>query len=157
MWKPEHRRAAGRRGLRYPSDLTDSEWALVAPMIPPGKRGGRKRSVNLREVLNTIFYVLSTGCQWNALPKDLVPKSTAYDYLDLWDWNGTLERIHHALYVASREKAGKDASPTVAIIDAQSAKGAQKGGLRSIHRVTTRARRSKAASGTFLSTRWGSS
>jgi|SRR5215472_6482756 len=156
-WKPEHRRAAGRRGLRYPSDLTDSEWALVAPMIPPGKRGGRKRSVNLREVLNTIFYVLSTGCQWNALPKDLVPKSTAYDYLDLWDWNGTLERIHHALYVASREKAGKDASPTVAIIDAQSAKGAQKGGLRSIHRVTTRARRSKAASGTFLSTRWGSS
>jgi transposase len=157
MWKPEHRRAADRRGLRYPSDLTDSEWALVAPMIPPGKRGGRKRSVNLREVLNTIFYVLSTGCQWNALPKDLVPKSTAYDYLDLWDWNGTLERIHHALYVASREKVGKDASPTVAIIDAQSAKGAQKGGLRSIHRVTTRARRSKAASGTFLSTRWGSS
>jgi transposase len=157
MWKPEHRRAADRRGLRYPSDLMDAEWLLVEPLIPPAKRGGRKRSVDVREVLNTIFYVLSTGCQWNALPKDLVPKSTAYDYLDLWDWDGTLERIHHALYVASRERAGKEASPTVAIIDAQSAKGAQKGGSRSTHRAMMRARRSRAASGTFLSTRWGSS
>jgi transposase len=157
MWKPEHRRSADRRGLRYPSDLSDAEWALVAPLIPPARRGGRRRSVDLREVLNTIFYVLSTGCQWNALPRDLAPKSTAYDYLDLWDWDGTLERIHHALYVATREKAGREASPTTAIIDAQSAKGAQKGGLRSIHRAMTRARRSKAASGTFLSTRLASS
>ena len=69
MWKPEHRRAAERRGLRYPSDLTDAEWALVEPMIPPAKRGGRRREVNVREVLNAIFYVLSTGCQWQALPK----------------------------------------------------------------------------------------
>ena len=157
MWKEEHRRAADRRGLRYPSDLTDAEWAMVQPTIPPAKRGGRRRSVDLREVLNTIFYVLSTGCQWNALPTDLVPKSTAYDYLDLWDWDGTLERIHHALYVASREQLGKEASPTAAIIDAQSAKGAQKGGLRSIHRAMTRAKRSKAANGTFLSTRLASS
>jgi transposase len=109
--------------------------------------------VNVREVLNGIFYVLSTGCQWNALPKDLPPKSTIYDYLDLWDWDGTLERIHHALYVATREKAGREASPSVAIIDAQSAKGAQKGGPRSIRRATMRARRSRAANGTFLSTR----
>jgi transposase len=128
MWKPEHRRAAERRGLRYPSDLTDAEWALVGPMIPPAKRGGRKRTVDVREVLNGIFYVLSTGCQWNALPTDLPPKSTIYDYLDLWDWDGTLERIHQALYLAVREQAGREASPTVAIIDAQSAKGAQKGG-----------------------------
>jgi transposase len=128
MWTPEHRRAADRRGQRYPSDLTDAEWALVEPMIPPAKRGGRRREVNVREVLNGIFYVLSTGCQWNAIPKDLPPKSTIYDYLDLWDWDGTLERIHHALYVATREKAGREASPTVAVIDAQSAKGAQKGG-----------------------------
>ncbi|HTO67234.1 MAG TPA: transposase, partial [Bradyrhizobium sp.] len=70
MWKPEHRRAAERRGLRYPNDLTDAEWALVEPMIPPAKRGGRKRSVDVREVLNGIFYVLSTGCQWNAVPTD---------------------------------------------------------------------------------------
>jgi transposase len=71
MWKPEHRRTADRRGLRYPSDLTDAEWALVGPAIPPAKRGGRRREVNVREVLNAIFYVLSTGCQWAALPKDL--------------------------------------------------------------------------------------
>ena len=76
MWKPEHRLAADCRGLRYPSDLTDAEWAIVAPMIPPGRHGGRRRSVNVREVLNGIFYVLWTGCQWKALPKDLPPKST---------------------------------------------------------------------------------
>ena len=82
MWKPEHRLAADRRDLRYPSDLTDSEWAIVAAMIPPGRHGGRRRSVNVREVLNGIFYVLWTGCQWKALPKDLPPKSTVHDYLD---------------------------------------------------------------------------
>ena len=153
MWKPEHRRAADRRGLRYPSDLTDAEWALIEPLIPPAKRGGRRRSVDVRDVLNGIFYVLSTGCQLNAVPSDLPPKSTLYDYLDLWDWDGTLERIHHTLYLAVREQAGRDASPTVAIIDAQSAKGAQKGGRRSIRRATTQARRSRVASGIFWSTR----
>src|SRR5207237_2013881 len=76
MWTPEHRRAADRHGLRYPSDLSDSEWALIEPAIPPAKRGGRRPEVNVREVLNAIFYVLSTGCQWQALPKDLPPKST---------------------------------------------------------------------------------
>src|SRR6266480_3349293 len=80
MWKPEHRRAADRHGLRYPSDLSDGEWALIEPAIPPAKRGGRRREVNVREVLNAIFYVLSTGCQWQALPKDLPPKSTAHSY-----------------------------------------------------------------------------
>jgi Putative transposase of IS4/5 family (DUF4096) len=81
MWKPEHRQAADRNGLRYPSDLTDAEWAIVEPMIPPAKGGGRRRSVNVREVLNGIFYILWTGCQWKALPKDLPPKSTVHDYL----------------------------------------------------------------------------
>src|SRR5215211_7838949 len=100
MWKPEHRAAADRRGLRYPSDLTDAEWAVVAPLIQPAKRGGRPRSVDVREVLNAIFYVLWTGCPWKALPKDLPPRSTVWEYLDLWDWDGTLGRIHHALYVA---------------------------------------------------------
>ena len=102
MWKPEHRRAAERNGLRYPSDLSDAEWAIAGPMIPPARHGGRKRSVNLREILNGIFYVLSTGCQWQALPKDLPPKSTVHHYFMLWDWDGTLERIHHSLYVAVR-------------------------------------------------------
>ena len=95
MWTPEHRRAADRRGVRYPSDLSDAEWALVEPEIRPAKRGGRPRDVNVREVLNAVFYVLSTGCQWQALPKDLPPKSTAHYYFMLWDWDGTLERIHH--------------------------------------------------------------
>ena len=139
--------------IGYPSDLTDAEWALVAPLIPPAKHGGRKRTVDVREVLNAIFYVLSTGCQWNALPSDLPPKSTVYDYLDLWEWDGTLERIHHELYVAVREHAGRQASPSVAIIDSQSAKAAQKGGPRSTRRGSTRARKSRAASGTSSSTR----
>src|SRR3954466_5457254 len=82
MWKPEHRATADRRGLRYESDLTDAEWALVAPLIRPAKRGGRPRMVNVREVLNAIFYVLWTGCQWKALPKDLPPRSTVWEYLD---------------------------------------------------------------------------
>jgi transposase len=77
MWKPEHRRAAERRGLRYPSDTTEARWARVVPMIPPAKRRGRPRDVNIREVLNAIFYVLLTGCQWQALPKDPPAKSTA--------------------------------------------------------------------------------
>src|SRR5688572_29575745 len=80
MWKPEHRAAADRRGLRYESDLTDAEWALVGSLIPPAKRGGRPRTVNVREVLNAIFYVLWTGCQWKALPKDLPPRSTVWEY-----------------------------------------------------------------------------
>jgi transposase len=151
MWKPEHRLAADRRGLRYPSDLSDAEWALVGPLIPPAKRGGRKRTVDVREVVNAIFYVLATGCQWKALPKDMPPKSTAHAYFMLWDWNGTLERIHDALYVALREAEGKEASPTAAIIDSQSAKAAQKGARRSTVKALTRARRSRAASATSLS------
>jgi transposase len=153
MWKAEHRVAADRRGLRYPSDMNDAEWALVAPFIPPGRRGGRRRSVDVREVLNAIFYVLATGCQWQALPKDLPPKSTAHFYFMLWDWNGTLDRIHEALYAAVREVAGRGASPTAAIIDSQSAKAAQKGALRSTRRAMMRARRSRAASAISSSTR----
>ena len=156
MWKPEHRRAARRSGLRYDSDLTDEEWALVAPLIPPAKRGGRKREANIREILNAIFYVLWTGCQWKALPKDFPPKSTVHHYLMLWDWDGTLERIHHALYVATREKEGREASPTAAIIDSQSAKAAPKGGPSSIRKALTQPRRSRAASATSLSIRLAS-
>ena len=146
MWKPEDRAAADRRGLRYPSDLTDAEWALVAPLIRPAKRGGRPRTVNIREVLNAVFNVLWTGCQWKALPKDLPPRSTVWEYLDLWDWDGTLGRIHHALDVEVREKAGREARPTTAIMDSQSVRGALKGGPRSTRRAMTRARRCSAAS-----------
>ena len=114
----------------------------------PSGRGGRPRSVDVREVLNAIFYVLWTGCQWKALPKDLPPRSTVWEYLDLWNWDGTLERIHHTLYVEVREKAGREPSPTTAIIDSQSVKGAVKGGPRSIRRASMRARRCWAASAT---------
>ncbi len=122
-------------------------------MIAPAKRGGRPPTVDVREVLNAIFYVLSTGCQWNALPSDLPPRSTVWDYLDLWEWDGTIGRIHDALYIRSREAAGREASPTTAIIDAQSAEGAAKGGARLIRPAMTRAKRSSAASATSLSTR----
>jgi transposase len=147
-WTAEHRRAADRRGLRYPSDLTEAEWALVAPLIRPARHGGRPRQVDMREVLNAVFYMLATGCQWSALPKDLPPKSTVWDYFSRWDWDGTIERIHHALYVGVREAAGREASPTTAIIDSQTAKAAQKGAPRSMRPATMRARRSSAASAT---------
>ena len=153
MWTPEHRRVHARKGLRYPSDLTDAEWALVEPLLPPARRGGRPRAVNMREVLNAVFYLLSTGCQWDALPKDLPPKTTVYDYFSLWRSDRTLLRLHQALYAQVREVSGRKASPTVAILDSQSAKAAQKGGPRSTRRATTRARKSPAASATSSSTR----
>ena len=139
MWTAEHRPRYNRDNLRYPSDLTDAEWALIAPLIPPGKSGGGKRTVDLREVVNGLMYILSTGCQWRALPKDLPPRSTVHDYLGLWSWDGTLDRIHHGLYVACRDKAERDASPTACIIDSQSVKSAEKGGLASIRRASMRA------------------
>src|SRR3989442_14095856 len=117
MWTPQNRKRYDRSRLRYPSDLTDEEWAHVAPVIPAAKPGGNKRTVDVREVMNGVMYVLSTGCQWRALPKDLAPKSTVHDYLILWSCDGTLDRIHHALYVACREQAEREASPTAAIID----------------------------------------
>src|SRR5436305_9256418 len=154
MWTVEQRQAYERDGLRYPSDLTDAEWALVEPLIPPAKRGGRKRTADVREGLNGILYALATGCQWRALPKDLPPRSTVHGYPSLWAWDGTLGRLHHALFVQVRERAGKEASPTAAIVDSQSVKGAEKGGRASIRAATTRARRSRARSGTSWSTRW---
>ena len=153
MWTAENRARYDRSRLRYPSDLTDAEWALVEPLIPPAKRGGNKRTVDMREVVNGLMYVLSTGCQWAALPKDLAPRSTVHDYFARWDWDGTLGRIHHALYVQCRAQAGRDASPTAAIVDSQSVRGAEKGGDASTRRAMTRAKRSGARSATSLSTR----
>jgi transposase len=128
MWTKENRPLYDRSHLRYESDLTDAEWALVAPLIPPAKHGGAHRSVDVRKVVNGLMYILSTSCQWRAIPKDLPPRSTLHDYLDRWNCDGTLERIHYALYVQCREQAGREASPTVAIIDSQSVKSAEKGG-----------------------------
>ena len=83
MWTAQNRRRYDRSQLRYPSDLTDDEWAHIAPLIPPAKSGGNKRSVDVREVMNAIMYILSTGCQWRAIPKDLPPRSTVHNYFIL--------------------------------------------------------------------------
>jgi transposase len=147
VWTKENRLRYDRSRLRYPSDVTDPEWDLIGPMIPPAKRGGNKRTVDVREIVNGVMYILSTGCQWAALPKDLPPRSTVNDYFRRWDYDGTLDRMHHALYVQCRERAGREANPTAAIIDSQSVKSAEKGGVRSIPRGMMRARRSKARSG----------
>ena len=152
MWTNENRARYDRSKLRYPSDVSDEEWALVAPLIPPPKPGGNKRTRDMREVVNGLMYVLSTGCQWRAIPKDLPPRSTVYDYFDLWDHDGTVQRLHHALYVQCREQAGREAGPTAAIIDSQSVKGAEKGGPPSTRRATTRARRSGGRSAMSSST-----
>lgn len=147
MWTATSRARYERRGLRYPSDLTDEEWALVEPHLGP------RRRVDQREVLNAILYVLTTGCQWRQLPKDFPPKSTVHDYFVEWHCDGTLTRMHHALYSEARELAGKQATATTAIVDSQSVKGAEKGGLKSMLPATMRARKSKARSATSLSTR----
>lgn len=152
MWTAENRPQYDRSRLRYPSDLTDEEWALIEPLIPPARRGGGKRRVCMREVVNGLMYILSTGCQWRAMPKDLPPKSTVYDYFDLWSWDGTLDRIHYALYVKCRERAGREASPSAAIIDSQSVKSAEKGGS-ATRPASMPARRSRARSDISWSTR----
>jgi len=148
MWTDENRSRYDRSKLRYPSDLTDQEWSLLEPEIPPAKRGGNKRHVNVREVVNGLMYILSTGCQWRAIPKDLPPRSTLHDYLNQWDYDGTLVRIHHVLYVKCRGLVEREPSPTAAIIDSQSVKSAEKGGPVSTHMGTMRARKSRARSAT---------
>ena len=126
MWTRKNRGQYDRSRLRYPSDLTDEEWAVIGPLIPPAKRGGNKRTVVVREVVNGLMYILSTGCQWASLPKDLPPRSTVNDYFCRWNHDGTLERLHHALYLQCRAMAGRESSPTAAIIDSQSVKSAEK-------------------------------
>jgi transposase len=115
MWTKENRRHYDRSGLRYESDLTDDEWSEIAPLLPPAKPGGNKRSANLREVVNGLMYFLSAGCQWRAIPKDLAARSTVYDLFDRWSWDETLERIHHMLYVkcltASQSERGHHRRP----------------------------------------------
>jgi transposase len=150
MWTNENRGRYDRSKLRYPSDLTDAEWAIIAPLIPPAKRGGNKRTVVMRDVVNGLMYILSTGCQWASLPKDLPPRSTVNDYFCRWNYDGTLDRIHHALYIGCREMAGRENSPTAAIIDSQSVKSAEKGGARLTRLASMRAKRSRARSAISL-------
>ncbi len=114
---------------RYPSDLTERQWHLLAPLLPPPKPGGRPRSVDLREVINAILYVLRNGVVWRALPHDFPPWKTVYHYFSTWRNDGTWAAIHAALREEVRQGEGREASPSAAILDSQSVKTTEKGGL----------------------------
>ncbi len=113
---------------RYPSDLTDAQWQVVEPLIPPAKHGGRPRSVDMREVVNTLFYQSRTGVPWDFLPHDLVPKSTAWDYFVAWQRDGTWQKMVDSLRAQVRVQAGRDETPSAAGIDTQSVKTSEMGG-----------------------------
>jgi transposase len=114
----------------YPTDLTDEQWALLEPLIPPPKPGGRPRTANVRLVLNTIFYLTKAGCQWAMLPKDLAKRSTAHEYLIAWKADGTWQTILDALRRQLRVAVGRDPHPSKAAIDSQTVKGSEAGGPR---------------------------
>jgi transposase len=153
MWTPENRGLYARTGLRYPSDLTDAEWDMVRPFLVDRTKS-QARLERLREILNAVLYVLSTGCQWRALPTDLPPRSTVHGWFVRWHCDGVLDRLHFALHQQVRELEGRHASPTAAIVDSQSVKSAEKGGGASTRSAMTRPRRSRARSVTSSSTRW---
>ena len=111
----------------YPTDLTDQEWEILELLLPSARPGGRPRSVNLREILNAIFYRERSGCSWEMLPHDLPPAKSVYHYFNQWSQDGTWERINQNLVKRLRVAAGRDPEPSAAIIDSQLVKTVQKG------------------------------
>ncbi len=130
MWTPTTRRRYSRTGLRSASDLTDAEWALIEPLLPAARGRGRPRSRPLREIVNAILYVLRGGIAWRLLPTDFPPWQTAYRWFAAWRDAGLFATINHALVIADRERAGRAASPTAAVIDSQSVRTTESGGPR---------------------------
>src|SRR4028118_1479654 len=128
MWTPATRRQHSRDGLRYQTDLTDAEWAVIEPLMPEPRQRGRPRAWPLREIVNAIFYVLRGGIAWRLIPKDLPPRTTVYRWFALWRDTGLFERVNHILIMADRERVGREASPTAAVLDSQSVKTTESGG-----------------------------
>lgn len=128
-WTDSARAQHNRKTGRYPSDMLDGEWAQIAPLLPAARRGGRPRTTKLREVMNAILYIGSTGCQWRALPKDFPPSTTIQRYFYLWRDMGLFGAINHLLVMSAREMEGREASPTAGIIDSQSVKTTESGGV----------------------------
>lgn len=153
MWTTETRALHRRQTQRYPSDVTDAEWAILRPHLPAPRKARRHPVPEQREIVNGLLYVLSTGCQWRAVPSDLPPKSTLHDYFVEWQSDGTLTRIHHALYTQVRQAEGRNETASTAIVDSQSVKSAEKGGRALIAPDTTRQRKSRARSAMPPSTR----
>ena len=128
-WTKTTRVEYERNNGRYASDLKDREWALIAPFMPPSKKIGRPRSTSMRDVMDAILYIASTGCQWRMLPNDFPPASTVRRYFYDWRNNGILKTINHHLVMEARELEGKEASPTAGVIDSQSVKTTESGGV----------------------------
>ena len=129
-WTETARREYARRGRRYSSDLSDQEWAISAPLLPPARSTGRPRTTDLRAVMDAVLYMASSGCQWCLLPKDFPPPSTVQRYFYDWRDSGLLATINHHLVMAVRELEGREASPSAGVIDSQSVKTTESGGIR---------------------------